>query len=313
MFNKRYFTMATSLIGTYETINGVKYPYDPVSKMYVGWWLSGKYADRRPGTEKEYEGYMKFPKINTWDELNKRFNNNKYPDNFHGRIVYTLSPELRDDPEVLRKAIEVSHAGWSICIMSDRIQRDPEMAKMVLRDDPTNIGYLRKEHLDNYDVIKTTVEHKKYGNMIREASDRLRNDKTLARIGLSNKTCLSSFGDKIKDDEEMVELALLRDPHAWHYASERLQKKYKPWELSKKVPRPIMNVIKWTYFTVVYRIMGLDVSIGDNMYVVPCAGCNKPMVPMFRFSKPKNCYCVNCVPDGGSYSLSHTWYERNGW
>lgn len=229
-----------------KIINNVSYSYDPVTKMHNGWWLTGVHEDQRSGTEREYHNYMKIPKITSMDDVDKIFNNESkdWKKNFHGRMVYTFSPELRDEPEILSKAINGSRAGWCICIMSDRIQRDPEMAKMVLRADPTNIGYLRHEHLGNYDVMKTVAEHKEYGNMIREASLKLRNNENLASIGLSHSSCLSSFGPLIKDNETMVRLAMKRNSNQLMYASPRLRKKLEPWSsyLSKKLIDSFANL-----------------------------------------------------------------------
>lgn len=209
----------------YEIVNGVKYPWDPVTKMYVGWWATNR--NSRKSYRTSHINRLDH-RIKNWDDLNKIFSETEYPYRFNGYDVYDMTPELRDDSKVLEKSIELASTGWCICIMSDRIQRDPNMAKIVLRNDPTDICYLRKEHLDNYDVMLECVKHKQYGNMIREASERLKNDKSLAIIGLTlGATYFCSLGDEIKDDEEMLKLALKREPDAWKDASKRLSDKYR--------------------------------------------------------------------------------------
>lgn len=276
--------------------------HDPVTNYEVGWWLKGPYEKFKPMAEDDYKYYSKLPKINNWDMLNKFFEKDF---DFHGRLVYTLSPELRNDPKVLEKAIEKSLAGWCICLMGEKIQKDPEIVKMVLNDEPGNIDYILPEHLDNPETMKILVE--KGSDAISRASDNVRNNKDLAIIGLKNGVCLNSFGMDIKSDENLVKLAMEKDPHAWMYASDDIKDKYRPY----KIPNYVLKPLKYLYFNI-NQLLGRDTLIDKNSYVVPCMVCKGPAVPLFLNSKPTNICCSRCF-DNDATIFSQNWYDQDGW
>lgn len=213
-----------------KMLNGNWYSFDPVTKMYAGWWMTGKYSKFRPEIEKEYNHYMKLPKITTMKQADELFNSSSslnltWQKRFHGRLLYTFSPELRDTPEILEKAI-ISNYGWGICLMSDRIQKDPYMVKMVLRDNPTNLYSIRKHHLGDIDLMKIVVENPKRGWVIRDTPDETRNNHFLAKIGIKNGISISEFGEEIKNNESFLKLAMKNDYDEWKLASNRLKDKY---------------------------------------------------------------------------------------
>lgn len=120
--------------------------------------------------------------------------------------------------------------GFCIHDLPEHIQLNPEAAKAVLRENPTDICYLRPEMMDNLEVIEETVKHTEYANCIRYASARAKNNKRLALLGLhykeGRKTCFGCFGDDIRNDEVMFLMAYLNDSYAYNQASARLQKKF---------------------------------------------------------------------------------------
>lgn len=142
--------------------------------------------------------------------------------------------EARSSRKVLQAFIEECKCGWPICRMSEDIQLDKDMAKLVLQNDPSDICYLRPEMMDDVDVMEEIVNHPTGFNCIRYASARVKNDKRIAWLGLhyrkGAKLCLSCFGDKVRDDDKFFLCAYLNSKHNFYFGSERLKAKY--WFLS---------------------------------------------------------------------------------
>jgi hypothetical protein len=147
-----------------------------------------------------------------------------------GHLIKQGTKEARSSRKVLEAFIEHLHCGWPICMMTEDIQLDKEMAKLVMKNDPTDICYLRPEMIDNFEVMEEIVNHERCGNSIRYSTARVKNDKRIALIGLhyrkGEKVCFSSFGDQIRDDDTFFLIAYLNDDYNFRYASERLRRKY---------------------------------------------------------------------------------------
>lgn len=150
---------------------------------------------------------------------------------YNGHWIRHSSYATRSNPEVLLKSIEKSGYGWPIIDMSEKIQLDVEMAKAVMRNNPTDICYLRPEMMDNLEVMEETVKHEKYANCIHYASARAKNEPRLAMIGLyfkeGEKTEFRAFGKQIRDDDMFFLMAYINEgTGAFYSASERLKQKY---------------------------------------------------------------------------------------
>ncbi len=205
---------------------------DPITKKMHGWWFQYPWAacPQNPDNFEDWESrdkysalsvdreaqfYAKEPQIKTLEHLTAILDRG----DFHGRLALAFSPELRDDMETVKLIFNneknKGQGGWFIVHMSERLQLCPEAVALVLRANPTDICYIRPEMKDNFEVILETVKHQKHGNMIREASMRLRNNKDLARIGLGQGvTRLEEFGPEITSDPEFIALADERDKRA---------------------------------------------------------------------------------------------------
>lgn len=202
---------------------------DPITKQMHGWWFKEVWAGcpKNPdnfedwnerdkhsalSVDREAQFYANEPQIETLDHLTRILDNKA----FHGRMAMAFSPELRDDIETVKLIFNnknnESRGGWFIVHMSERLQLCPEAVALVIRANPTDICYIRPEMKDNFEVILETVKHPKYGNMIREASMRLRNNKDLAYIGLTEGvTRLEEFGPEITNNPRFIALAAERD------------------------------------------------------------------------------------------------------
>lgn len=160
--------------------DGVKrvYEWDPVTKEFDGWWLRGPYADQRScWKDVGNENPVKYK------SLQDVYNNN--PESFTGPDILKLSPELRDNEVLFKELVEMSNSGHFVCLMSERIQLDPEIAKFILRNNPTNIGYLRPIHLLNKYVMMVLAETG--SNMIREAPDFILQDRDIMETFWKNR------------------------------------------------------------------------------------------------------------------------------
>lgn len=144
--------------------------------------------------------------------------------------IKKATKEARNSRKVLKTFIQECQCGWPICRMSEDIQMDKDMAKLVLQNDPSDICYLRPEMMDDVDVMEEIIKHPTGFNCIRYASARVKNDKRIAWLGLHYrdgvKLEFACFGDSIRDDDKLFLCAYLNDPNNFKYASKRLRQKY---------------------------------------------------------------------------------------
>lgn len=151
--------------------------------------------------------------------------------NYHGHMLKWAGETVRSSPECLVASIVNGNYGWPICTMSKEIQDDPDMVRLVLQNNPTDICYINAEMLDNIYAMEVLVEHEKHANCIIFASARVKNNYRLALKGLyynkGAKTDFANFGIKIRDNDVLFLIAYMNDPkYTFMFASERLKKKY---------------------------------------------------------------------------------------
>lgn len=149
---------------------------------------------------------------------------------FVGHFLTQRSKVILSNPKVYEACVQNSGYGWPLIKMAEWIQMDIKYALMMIRNNPTDVCYLRQEWLDNMEIGEAIVSHPEYCNSIQYMSARVKNDRRLALMGLyykeGTKADFGAFGSKIRDDDVLFLIAYINYNGSYHAASKRLRKKY---------------------------------------------------------------------------------------
>lgn len=202
--------------------------FDPVAQQYVGWQCDTYHRLHHIST---YENLMNLKKrinngegIRSMNELHEYFQHAPIGEWVNPRHALVLSDKMRTNPDAMQYFID-RQASWAIQYMADNIQNTPYFAQKILEIDPTNVMIIRQQHLDDFQIVRKLVEHDKYKQMIRYASDRMKNNIKLFKKGVqdpfdSNEpegSDVAWFGEHIRDNEQMIAFAYIRS-HEYKYS-----------------------------------------------------------------------------------------------
>lgn len=120
----------------------------------------------------------------------------------HANCLPLVSPELKDDAEVVKAALESDVRCQQVLVFaSDRLKNDCEIVKIAVKYSPDALRIASRQMKQNRDVVLEAVSHD--GNALCHADVAL------------------------KDDEEIVWGAVANQPYSFVFASERLREKYR--------------------------------------------------------------------------------------
>jgi len=194
-----------------------KWGFDSVTNKELGWWLAKDTNDKRSRYVESVIKHLKLPKVTDKQKALEVIKSD------NTRMYLTLSEELRDDPEILEIQAK-THKGNCMCEASERLQNNVEMAKIIIKYDTTNIHYLTDEMKNNPEVMMVIAKNKGGSQMIMEAGSDILSNKSIALVSVSNiPYTLTHFNNTIRDDSEVVLVAISKDRDSLVYASPRYQ------------------------------------------------------------------------------------------
>ena len=108
-------------------------------------------------------------------------------------------------------------------VVVKKLQDDKDFVLEAVRSKHGNIRFASKRLQDDTDVIKCLLLSKDGEYSIEYASDKFRANKEIAaRVLLKSGSVLQYFDSKIKEDRDLVKMAVNNDPSAIQYASKEL-------------------------------------------------------------------------------------------
>ena len=190
-----------------------------------------------------------------------------------------LSNDLKNNKELV--LIAVNQRGSGIQYASDDLRADEEVINAAINNMPGAIKFInpktkdlyikkiqyslkfadegKPEFFDDKDIVKILIETaaSKHTNLswlfYNRISDRLRCDKEIALQALrtfdTDDTVLKYLCDDLKDDEEVVHLAVSKNKDNIFYASKRLQKE--AGTVKVRIEKTVTKTTTTTYETVV--------------------------------------------------------------
>lgn len=138
-----------------------------------------------------------------------------------GSSLRYASDRLRNDMDVIKVAI--GRDIWALNWVSDSIKNDAEFAKMAVSICPDFLEKFPEHIRDNREVVMRAAHSMFVGYNFACISERLRDDKELVRIALTNhRVDIRSMSSRLKDDEEIILEAVSSNWKRMKHASYRL-------------------------------------------------------------------------------------------
>ncbi|MBP7710695.1 MAG: DUF4116 domain-containing protein [Rickettsiales bacterium] len=137
------------------------------------------------------------------------------------------------DKKLVLSLLQQEHA--TVKYLDSRLYDDEEVMNMAMKSHFSNAQYLSPRLKNDADFMKAAIERNK--SIFQFSSEKLRDDKDLVIkvFGLSNGTSghnldlwgkvLSAASNRLRDDEELLKIAIASHDEEFHYASKRLKDK----------------------------------------------------------------------------------------
>ena len=144
-----------------------------------------------------------------------------------------LTPELRNDKEIALASMYLNEyesrrscGGINVAYMSEELKKDRDIALKAVLVYGQTLEYL-KDYQDDWIIVYHAVS--KSGSSIRFASERLRDDKSLAVIAVSEERgSIEDISERLKNDVDISYLALKNSYSQVHHIGDEPRKpKYK--------------------------------------------------------------------------------------
>lgn len=152
-------------------------------------------------------------------------------DDFYGHYFFGRSKAILSDPRVYEASIKNRGIGWPLSKMAKHIQSDIKYALMMIRNDPSDVCHLRTEFLDNLQIAEEIVRHPTGAKSFRFMSNRVKNNKRIALIGLhygkGEMIDYAYLSSTLRDDDDLYLLAYIKNKgKGLLFSSPRLKQKY---------------------------------------------------------------------------------------
>ena len=144
--------------------------------------------------------------------------------------IINASDEIRNDREVMYKAINTSHNKELFKYASHELQNDQSFIIEIIGKSGDGFGVLEfvpDQFKNNKDLFRDLIVNKDHGHALYYASDELKDDKEFITDLIDsceyNSFFIENISDRLKDDEELMLQAINKDEYSFKYASTRLR------------------------------------------------------------------------------------------
>ena len=137
-----------------------------------------------------------------------------------------VSERLQDDREIVLQSIK--YDGTQLEYASARLQDDEEIVLEAINDEPISLEYASYRHRNNRVIVIKAI--KSYSNYeispLKFVSEKLKDDKEIIMIAITNcGNALRYASERLQDDKEIVLEAIKNDRNAFYYISDNLKEK----------------------------------------------------------------------------------------
>lgn len=140
----------------------------------------------------------------------------------YGNSLEYASEKLRNDKELVLAAVK--ETGFALKFASKELCNDKEVVTVALNSIGDVLEYASEELRNTKEIVLLAIQNSKFSDPTMYASEEIRNDKDFMLLVLKHGISLKNASERLRDDKDVVMVAVGKYGFELEYASERLRK-----------------------------------------------------------------------------------------